>query len=345
MRTSDRELEVLRRLAGHRYLSRGHLEAFLFDGADLTPGSRDVLTRRVLRRLVRRGLVSTTRRVVGGPGGGSARLAYFLTDSGAGFAGAGSRGSRHRPGRGSFLLAHSLMAADVALAFTRAAQGREGHELIEWESVWQPAKRARTSRVVPDARLVYRTESWRLDAFVEIDLATEGTRYFAGKIRRYLEFHRSADWRAQLPTWPVVLTITPTAERASALRVATESVLAWQPERLARAMKFAFTPLEEVLGPAGPLGAIWQVAGRPGLNTLFPDGANGPSPSRGPTAERSLGELPCTPSPPILAAQAMDDLTVGATLARGQSGAREGGQEWPHHARGPLQLHRATNSC
>ena len=35
----------------------------------------------------------------------------------------------------------------------------------------------------------------------------------------------------------------------------------------------------------------------------------------------------------------------GATLARGQSGAREGDQRWPAHARGPLQPHRATISC
>lgn len=35
----------------------------------------------------------------------------------------------------------------------------------------------------------------------------------------------------------------------------------------------------------------------------------------------------------------------GATLARGQSGAREGDQRWPAHARGPLQPHRATSSC
>src|SRR5712691_4166137 len=124
-----REQEVLRRLARHRFLSRSQIEAFLFDGASLGPRSKDVLTRRVLGRLTTRGLVSATRRLVGGPGGGSARLGYFLTEDGARLAGGASQGRAVRRGRGTFLLAHSLMAADVALAFARSAQSNAGHEL------------------------------------------------------------------------------------------------------------------------------------------------------------------------------------------------------------------------
>src|SRR5712691_8292609 len=124
-----REQEVLRRLARHRFLSRSQIEAFLFDGASLGPRSKDVLTRRVLGRLTTRGLVSATRRLIGGPGGGSARLGYALTEDGARLAGGpwGVRTARRR-GKGTFLLAHSLMAADVALAFTRSARSNAGHE-------------------------------------------------------------------------------------------------------------------------------------------------------------------------------------------------------------------------
>jgi hypothetical protein len=267
-----REQEVLRRLARHRFLSRSQIEAFLFDGASLGPGSKDVLTRRVLGRLTTRGLVSATRRLVGGPGGGSARLGYALTEDGARLAGGAVRAARRRS-RGTFLLAHSLMAADVALAFGRSAQSNAGHELADWESYEQGAALL-WSGLVPDARLAYTTPAWRLDAFVEVDLATEGTRFFSAKIGRYVDLYRSGTWRAQLPTWPAVLTITPTLRRASALRVATEGVLASSAEWMERATKFAFAPLDEVLGGCGPLGAIWQVAGREGLQRLIPEDGN-----------------------------------------------------------------------
>jgi len=151
----DRELEVLRRLSRHRYLSRSQIEAFLFQGATLSSGSKDVLTRRVLTRLKTAGLISALPRLVGGPGGGSARLGYFLTEAGARLAG-GARplGAARRRGRGTFLLAHSLMGADIALAFERSACSRQGHKLLEWESSEQTAERLRGSRIVPDARLV-----------------------------------------------------------------------------------------------------------------------------------------------------------------------------------------------
>ena len=142
-------------------------------------------------------------RLVGGPGGGSARLGYFLTEAGARLAG-GARpiGAARRRGRGTFLLAHSLMGADIALAFERSACSRQGHKLLEWESCEQTAERLQGSRIVPDARLVYTTPAWRLDAYVEVDLATEGTRFYTAKLRRYVDLYRGGAWHSNLPTWP-----------------------------------------------------------------------------------------------------------------------------------------------
>lgn len=68
-----------------------------------------------------------------------------------------------------------------------------------------------------------------------------------------------------------MLTVTPTAQRASALRVATEAVVAPYAERIAQATKFAFASLDDLLGARGPLGTIWQVAGREGLELLIPE--------------------------------------------------------------------------
>jgi hypothetical protein len=55
----------------------------------------------------------------------------------------------------------------------------------------------------------------------------------------------------------------------------TETVLARElfRERLMRAMEFSFTTLDDVLGPSGPLGTMWSVAGKSGLHPLFPAAA------------------------------------------------------------------------
>ncbi len=153
----------------------------------------------------------------------------------------------------------------------RAARPRPGHDLAEWEPEWQAAERL-GSGVVPDGRVVYATETYEVSAFVEADLGTERPSRFAEKIASYLEAYRAGRWRERLPAWPLVLTVTTTATRATALRRATEDVLERQRdrERLAATIEFDFAPLPDLQGPAGPLGRIWQTAGIPGLHALIP---------------------------------------------------------------------------
>jgi hypothetical protein len=170
------------------------------------------------------------------------------------------------------------MAAEVALAFHRAARSAEGHELRMWESEWDAAEFLRPSRVIPDARLVYRTGSWELDAFVEIDTGTERTTRFVQKIREYISAWRDGGWRERLESWPMVLTVTVTQMRASVLRHGTDELLRSQRDaaRLARATEFDFAALVDVRGPRGPLGEIWQVAGREGVHALVPAESSAP---------------------------------------------------------------------
>ena len=164
------------------------------------------------------------------------------------------------------------MTAEVALAFQRTARAHTGHEVVDWEPDWQAAERIGLSTLVPDGHLGYRTSNGRLDALVEVDLGTEGTRFFVRKISRYLDLYRSGAWRAHFPTWPVVLTVTLSPTRATSLRRATEGFLRLQHdvERLADVTEFDFTSLPELRGADGPLGAIWQVAGRVSLHGLLP---------------------------------------------------------------------------
>src|SRR2546425_2968886 len=270
--SSHRENQLLLHLSGFRYLTDPMIEAFLFGESSLTPLSRQVITRRVLGRLKRKGLILETPRLVA-PAGGTARLVYFLTAKGYNLARALNPGlpSRQPNLRGTSLMGHGLMCADVALAFRRAALFNPGHEFLDWECDWQAAERLGAKLVVPDAHLVYASTSSVLDAFIEVDLATEGSRVFAWKIRRYLNLYRGGSWIKHVKVWPAVLTIAPSQARAKILRRVTETVLGAQlfRDRLMRATEFDFTTLDELLGLNGPLGAIWSVAGQSGLHPLF----------------------------------------------------------------------------
>jgi hypothetical protein len=204
--------------------------------------------------------------------GGSARLAYFLTA--AGYSRARDWNSALRPGRpgirSSTLMEHGLACADVALAYRRLARSRPGHEVLEWECDWQAAERLGSTVVVPDARLSYATASDTLEAFIEIDRATEGSKVFKRKVRRYLELYWSGNWRRHLKEWPIVFTVTTTSTRAKLLKRATETVLEAQGEgaRIYRMTKFRFATLDDVIAPTGPFAQIWHRAGESGMHAV-----------------------------------------------------------------------------
>src|SRR5439155_19098127 len=136
------------------------------------------------------------------------------------------------------------------LAFHEAARRNPGHELSEWAADWQVARLLGSSRVIPDALLRYSTRRWEFDAFLEVDLGSERPRRFAGKIAAYLDLYRRGEWRRQLRAWPLVLTITRSVVRASALKRATEELIRRQRDatRLSR-VEFDFVALPTLLAP------------------------------------------------------------------------------------------------
>lgn len=271
---SARETQVVLLLACYRYLSRDQIGEFIFSESPIRSTSYNTTSARVIRSLERRGLVGRTTRLVGGVGGGSARLAYFLSSTGYRLATSlnSALPARRPAARGTFLMRHGMTTADIALAFRRWARTYGGHELIDWECDWQAAQRLNGSPVVPDAHFVYATAAFEIDAFLEVDVGTEGTRFFSRKIARYIDLYRSGSWRDYVAAWPLVLTVTPDERRATALRRACEVVLAAQPDAIRRGTEFAFASLTDVLGTPGPLGEIWQVAGRGGRKGLTPEG-------------------------------------------------------------------------
>ena len=268
-----RSVKALLLLAGFRFLTRRQLCEMLFGPAEqILPTSRPVICRRLIAHLSQLGLIASTRRVIGGPGGGSSALIHSLTSAGLHVAGQFDPAllGRGRPTGGSFLLEHSLVAADVALAFRWAGRSHLGHDLLEWEADWQVGQRLAGSRVRPDARLVYLTPTEELEALVEVDLGTEGSLSWQRKVSGYLDLYRLGRWPG-LTGWPVVLTVAPTRRRVELLTRATSDLIARQPDaaRLLAGTEFTFAALPDLLA-SGPLAPIWQVAGRAGRSGLFP---------------------------------------------------------------------------
>jgi hypothetical protein len=119
--------------------------------------------------------------------------------------------------------------------------------------------------------MTYSTRTWEFDAFVEVDLGSERPSRFSEKIAAYLDVYRRGEWRGNLRAWPLVLTVASDGTRASMLKRTTEDVIRRQRDaaRLAR-LEFDFAELSDLLSPEGPLGSIWRVAGRNGLQRLLP---------------------------------------------------------------------------
>ncbi len=313
---SRRETDVLVLTASYRYLSRHQFERFLFAGTNLQPTSLNTSCWRILQQLTAKGLLAHTPRLVGGPAGGSNAVAYFLTRAGyrVALSLSPSLPAKRSPARGTFLMRHALMTAEVTLVFRRAARVQAGHEVISWENDWAIALKLDPSYVVPDAYLVYSTGLATFHAFIEIDLGTEGTRFFRRKVERYVKLYESHRWSRQLRIWPAILVVTETPARAEMLQDATEAVLtAPFLRRVAQAMEFRFATLADLAAPSGPFAQIWRIAGREGLHALVhpKNMRNEAAPSESP---ESLGRLPPDRAP----------------------GSEQGGSHGEHLTNGPL---------
>ncbi len=266
-----RDTQLLRLLGESRFLRRAAIEELLLGDSALTARSRKEVTARILRRLTARRLITTNARLPGEPDGMPTHIAYCLSDAGRKLLGTLDPAFplRRPPVSGTFLLAHALMVAEIALAFRRCARAQAGQQVLLWECDWQLAARLAPTPVLPDARLVYALDRRQVHAFIEADRGTERTRVFTRKVANYCDLYRGGSWRAHLPVWPLVLTVTPSEQHATDLRCATESVIRARPEGARIAGAFRFTALEDIRTTSDPLGEIWQVVGRAGRHRLI----------------------------------------------------------------------------
>jgi Replication-relaxation len=269
---SMRAVAVLLLVAKLGFVTQGQIRKWLFAGSPSPMTSQRVLTGRVLARLRVLKLIDALPRTIGGPGGGSAKGVSSVSTGGVRPAATYDPSLLGgRAARGPFLMRHSLAVTDALLAFHESAQAHD-HELTSWETAWQLALKLGQGRIVPDAHLVYRTHEVELEALLEVDLGTEGSRFFAGKIGRYLALWRSGGWRGIFADWPVILVIAPTDQRVRLLKQATETTLRSQSDRVQveAGTEFSFTTLPALIS-RGPLARVWQVAGKDGITRLMAD--------------------------------------------------------------------------
>ena len=258
---SRRDIEAVRLIAVHRFLTRPQLEELLLGDGTFTPRSRHVVAWRVLARLQRDGYVASTRRHAGGALGGSDLPAYFLTSNGLRLASTiCPELPRRRPAvRSAFLAPHSILTTDIELAFRRSAALEPDTSFEIWEADWQLAMRLGDGAVIPDARVTLRVGTWRCHLFIEADLGTEGTRFFARKMGRYVDLHAGGAWREFIRVFPQIVTVTLTEARAASLHRATLAFMRSQYAYSALPLHASFVSID-ALRAAGVRALCWALA-------------------------------------------------------------------------------------
>jgi hypothetical protein len=222
----------------------------------LSPPSRRVAAFRILGELRERGFVQAVA-LPGMVATAGATRAYVLTTAGQRAYASEDGAYPRRVRRPSIvLLDHAVALADIALAF-RDGAARAGDVDLSWEADWEIVHELGHTTVIPDAFVTLERGGWRTRAFIEADRATEREHAFANKVRRYVDLYRDDRWRSALGTWPLILTVTTSEQRARSLcRLAFRVAETEGGARIRQSFRFA--SLDELLRRSA-FEEIWHV--------------------------------------------------------------------------------------
>jgi len=217
-RLSERDLEIIRSVAEHRFLTTRQVEALHFaDHATELAGAR--VCRRVLARLTDERLLARLERRVGGVRAGSASFVYALGP----FGGRLIDGHRRRLVEPSTtFLTHTLAVAQAHVEIVQAAGSGE-LELLSAEvepDCWRRYLGSGGAREIlkPDLYVVTGSGDFEDCWFLEIDRGTESPLALRRKCRAYQAYWRSGREQAAHGTFPLVVWVAPDGRRARQLQ-------------------------------------------------------------------------------------------------------------------------------
>ena len=220
---SERDRQIIELVGARRLMSSGQIERVCFASGE-SPETLARLARRVLARLVERGVLGRLERRIGGVRAGAAGHVYYLAAAGqrliAFWRGEGLRRTRSPHEPNGVFVRHALCVSAcfvslVELARTDAARLRE----FEGEpGCWQryPGPGGVMLVLKPDARVVLDVGDGEEEhIFLEVDCGTEGRRVLERKCRAYLAAYNTG---SIAPVFPRVVWVTTTARRVELLR-------------------------------------------------------------------------------------------------------------------------------
>lgn len=218
---SDRDREVVTRVAEHRFLTTHQIQAFCFTEHQ-SDDSAGRTTRRVLSRLQRDGLLRALERRIGGVRSGSAATIWQLTAAGQRLVRPDKRCRRGSPSER--FLAHCLAIADVHVLLRqhRRIEAIENVaveiEPASWRRYQGPSGEPRWLQ--PDLYAEITTSDFVDRLFIEVDLGTESLPTLLSKCEQFEKYRRSGVEQAKYRSFPLVLWLLTSAQRAHKLEQA-----------------------------------------------------------------------------------------------------------------------------
>jgi hypothetical protein len=215
----DRDRDVLRRIAEHRYLTTHQIQHFVFTAHD-SDASAARTARYVLQRLERNALIRPLGRRIGGVRAGSSARVWQLAPAGARLL--RDDGTTYRTNEPSpRFLAHCLAVADVHLSLlsiadhAAAVSTRVATEPACWRRFTGQGGEARWLQ--PDLAAVISTDEFDDRWFIEVDLGTESLPTLLRKCGQYEAYRASGIEQVERGAFPLVLWVFTKPERADKL--------------------------------------------------------------------------------------------------------------------------------
>jgi hypothetical protein len=248
----QRDQHLLEELAVMRVFDREQAKTVASFGSTTRVNTR-------LLALTRAGLL---RRFFLGTGGGNRKAIYALSGKGAALIGVTPRGPR-RPNNGllvaDFFVLHQLAINDFYCALKNAPVA-SGISLVRWLSFHEPV--THNLRLIPDGYFELSTPTHAIAAFLELDLGHERLMVWKDKIKNYLQFAMSGDYKREFRQDQFRVLVVANSERRllsirKTVRASTQKI-------------FWFTTIESIRGQ-GPFAHVWLRTEGDNRQSLLPD--------------------------------------------------------------------------